>query len=147
MTAERVWTFFYGSFINLEVLEKSDVAPEGVEVARLAGFDIRIAPLANLVPSEMDAVYGIVALVTHHELERLYRYAREELGGVYNPRAVLVETLSGAYRPALCYIAPSMTPSPASSDYVDRIILPARERGFPEWYVNKLERFRPPRDR
>ena len=64
MTTAPVWVFFYGSFINLDVLAKVDYVPERSEVARLDGYDIRIRPLANLVPSERDRVYGIVAPAT-----------------------------------------------------------------------------------
>jgi len=40
-------------------------------------------------------------------------------------------------RPALCYIAPSMDPKPATSDYIDRIVGPAKEYGFPVWYIER----------
>jgi hypothetical protein len=47
----------------------------------------------------------------------------------------LVETLGGKWRPALCYICPSMEPRRPDPDYVERIIAPARQFGFPDWYV------------
>lgn len=47
-----VWTFFYGSYMNLDVLKEVDLVPGRVEVARLNGFDILIRPLANLVRSD-----------------------------------------------------------------------------------------------
>jgi hypothetical protein len=36
-----------------------------------------------------------------------------------------------------------MEPRPADPAYVDRILGPARELGFPSWYIEKLERFKP----
>ena len=78
MTAAKVWTFFYGSFINLDVLAKVGLVPERHEVARLAGFDITIRPLANPVRSDQHVVYGIVAAATHDELRRLYAYAEHD---------------------------------------------------------------------
>jgi hypothetical protein len=140
MAETAVWTFFYGSFINLDVLKQADFVPERFEVARLSGFDIRIQPLANLVRSEEHCVYGIVAPATHRQLARLYS---QDWVGTYLPEAVLVETLDGKWRPALCYIAPSPEPRPAAGDYVDRIVGPARQLGFPDWYVARLESFRP----
>jgi hypothetical protein len=142
MAEPKVWVFFYGSFINLDVLQGAGLAPDRVEVARLAGFDIVVGPLANLVRSDRDSVYGILVRATHAELARLYDHARDKLGGTYLPEAVLAETKE-AWRPALCYIAPEMEPGTPSSDYVDRIVVPAREHGFPAWYVARLERFRP----
>jgi hypothetical protein len=138
----KVWVFFYGSFINLDVLRQQGLVPERHEVARLPGFDIRIRPLANLIRSEEHCVYGIVATATHAELRRLYDYAREGLGGTYLPESVLVQTLDGKWLPALCYIAPEMELGPAAADYIDRIVGPARQHGFPGWYVARLEGFR-----
>jgi hypothetical protein len=142
MAAPKVWTFFYGSFINLEVLAAQGLVPERHEVARLSGFDIQIRPLANLVRAEQHSVYGILATATHEQLGRLYDYARDGLGGTYFPEAVLAETLDGTLRPALCYIDPSQEPAPAAGDYVERIVAPARDFGFPDWYLERLERFR-----
>lgn len=135
-----IWTFFYGSFINLEVLKKVDVRPRTIEVARLPGFDIRIRPLANIERSDQGIVYGINAAVTHPELERLYR---QDWVGSYFPEAVLTETLEAKLVPALVYIAPVGEDSDPSPDYVERILAPARDFGFPQWYLDRLASFAP----
>jgi hypothetical protein len=138
----KVATFFYGSFINLDVLKQVELVPDDIEVARLAGFDLEIRPLANLVRSDRHLVYGIVASATHAELERLYRFAETDLGGRYLPEAVLVEG-AGTFRPALTHIAPGLSGEPATFDYVERIARPAREFGFPDWYIERIESFAP----
>jgi len=138
----KIWTFFYGSYLNLKVLKEVDILPDQVEVARLNGYDIYINPLANLIRSDQHSVYGILATATHAELSRLYDHAEHILGGVYLPEAVLAETLEGAWIPALCYIAPSLDPAPATNDYIDRIVSPGKELGFPTWYIERLESFR-----
>lgn len=140
MAEASVWTFFYGSFINRDVLRQVGYFLEQFEVAHLSGFDIRIQPLANLVHSDRHCVYGIVAAATHEELQRLYS---QEWVGLYLPEAVLVQTLDGKWRAALCYLAPAPEPAPASNDYIDRIVGPAREYRFPDWYIARLESFRP----
>jgi hypothetical protein len=141
--ARTVWTFYYGSNINLEILKRFDYVPDRVEVARLPGFDIAIRPLANLAPSERHSVYGILATGTHDDLERLYgRYVQGELGATYLPEAVLCQTLDGRWIPALCYIAEPTERSRATDDYLDRIVKPARDFGFPDWYIERLESFR-----
>ena len=138
-----VLVFFYGSYMNRAVLAEIGVVPGSFEVASLAGFDIRIAPRANLVRAPGHAVFGVLATATHAELERLYAHARNVLGEIYLPEAVLVETRAGAQQPALCYIAPRMAEAPAESGYLDRILAPARELGFPAGYLARLEAFRP----
>ena len=103
---------------------------------------ISIRPLANLIRSDQHAVYGILASATHRELERLYAHARDVLGGIYLPYPVVVHTLDEKLIPAMCYIAPIMEVRPAANEYVDRICKPAREYGFPAWYIHRLECFR-----
>ena len=139
MTEVKVWTFFYGSYMNRSVLREVRLAPDRFEVARLQGYDIRIAPRANLVLSSQHCVFGVLAEATHAELERLYAHAKDALGETYLPHPVLVETREGAFRAALCYISPAMDPRAPEPAYVDRIVGPARELGFPEWYVARLE--------
>lgn len=139
----RVSVFFYGSYMNFQVLREVSIVPERWEVARLRGHDIVIQPRANLVRSERDIVYGIVTTATHAELSRLYAHAKDVLGETYLPDAVLTESLDGRLRPSLCYIAPVMHAQPAEREYVDRIVAPALEFGFPPWYIERLASFRP----
>jgi hypothetical protein len=129
--------------MNFAVLKEAGLVPQQWEVTWLPGFDIRIRPLANLVRSDEHGVYGIVTTPTHEELDRLYAHARNVLGGTYLPEAVLVRTRDGTWRPVLCYLAPTMADGPAANDYIDRIAGPARQFGFPEWYVRRIESFRP----
>ena len=138
-----VRVFFYGSYINFEVLTEVNLSPAKWEVARLPGFDISIKPRANLVRSDRALVYGIVAQATHAELTRLYTHAQQILGEIYLPEAVLVETLDGKWMPAMTYICPAMEERPAEAAYVNRIAGPARRLGFPSWYVDRIEGFLP----
>jgi hypothetical protein len=140
MAEPTVWAFFYGSFINLDVLKQTGYVPGQYEVAKLDGFDIHIRPLATLVRSDQHCVYGVVASGTPEQLNRLYS---QDWVKNYLPEAVLVETLDGKWRPALCYIAPVAETRPAANDYIDRIVGPARQHGFPAWYLARLESFRP----
>ena len=142
MAERKLWVFFYGSYMNFDVLKEVDFVPEQWEVAKVSGFDIIIQPRANLVVSDQHCVYGILATATHAELDRLYAHAKGVLGETYLPEVVLAETLIASYRPALCYIAPSMEAKPAANDYVERIVKPAREFNFPGWYIKRLESFR-----
>ncbi len=143
MSDPSVPVFFYGSYMNVDVLAELGLAPERLETARLDGFDVEIRPLANLVRAQGRCVYGLLTQATHAELDRLYTHAREVLGGSYLPHPVLVETNDEERRPALCYVAPSLPARPATNEYVDRIVAPARRHGFPAWYLERLESFRP----
>ena len=141
----KVWVFFYGSYMNFDVLREVDYSPEESFVARLSGYDIAIRPRANLIRSNEHVVYGVAATATHDELDRLYtEHAVGKLGERYLPHAVLVETLDGTFMPVLTYICPEMVPRPADAEYVERIARPARQRKFPDWYVRRIESFAAP---
>ena len=140
MAESKGWVFFYGSFINREVLARGGLVSDRIEVARLWGFDIVIETLATLVRSDQRSVYGIVCETTHDELRSLY--GQDWLGGTYLPYAVIVETDGGRLIPALCYIAPTRPPARPAADYLDWITGPAREYRFPDWYIERLEHFR-----
>ena len=59
------------------------------------------------------------------------------------PEAVVVETRTSCLQPAMCYIPPVCDNKPADIDYLDRLLAAARGHGFPAWYLERLERFRP----
>jgi cation transport regulator ChaC len=140
--APTVWVFFYGSYMNFDVLAEVGLKPRAWETASLPGFDIVIGPRANLVRAERAVVWGVNATATHAELDRLYSaHAKALLGETYLPEAVLTHTASGAVRPAMTYICPHMEPRPADPAYVERIAAPARQNGFPAWYVARIESF------
>ena len=141
----EVWTFFYGSYMNLDVLREVDLHPESHELALLRNWDLRVRPRANLVPSPGEVVYGILATATHAELQRLYTHAEVVLGETYVPEAVIVEPYGGGLRPALCYISWDMRDAPAEADYVERILTPAHELNFPADYLDHIAGFLPPR--
>lgn len=139
MSDSRTSVFFYGSFINLGVIAGYGLVPEHIEVARLPGHDISIAPLATLVRSDRHSVYGILCTAHQDALQHLYS---QEWVAAYRPRPVMVETRQGHMTLALCWIAPPFLPAPAADDYLDRIVGPARDFHFPAWYISRLESFR-----
>ena len=143
--APEVAVFFYGSYMNGAVLREIGLTSRRTDVASLSGFDIEIAPIANVVPVAGQMVWGIITTATHAELDQVYAHARDVLGRVYLPHAVLVEAAGGVFRPVLCYIGVPVVPAPAANDYVDRVVAGAREHGLPAAYIDRLERFRPGR--
>jgi hypothetical protein len=133
----KIPVFFYGSFINVDVLKEVDLVPDEVRVAKLHGWDLHIGPLATLEPKDDACVYGVVVDCSHEELERLY--AQDWVGG-YLPEPVLVES-DGAFLPALTYIKWKFERGVAARDYVERIAAPAETLGFPDWYVEHIRSF------
>lgn len=100
----KVWTFFYGSFANPQVLSNADVFPTDAQQGRLDGWDIVIEPRATLRPSDECCVYGILAKASHADLDKLY--SKDWFGfGAYLPEAVNIAIGNARYVPAMCYIS------------------------------------------
>jgi len=133
--------FFYGSFINLDVLGEVGISPEpgAIETGSLTGFDIVADPLASLVPSDDSVVWGILVRVGHTKLDELYG---QPWVGSYLPEAVLVRRRGGAFVPAMTYISPVSGKPAAAGDYIGRIVDGAKQAGFPAWYIARLEQLR-----
>jgi hypothetical protein len=55
---ENSWVFFYGSYMDVDVLANLQVRPTTVKVAKLNGWEVTFGPLATLIPSKGNQVYG-----------------------------------------------------------------------------------------
>jgi hypothetical protein len=97
MSDRRIDCFFYGLFMDVDVLRRSNVVPGNPRRAYVEGFALRIGRRATLVPSPGARVYGMVIELTHAELERLYTAPDLE---EYRPEAVLAHPLAGTTLPA-----------------------------------------------
>ena len=125
--------FFYGLFMDEELLHSKGLEPARAETGFVAGFALRIGQRAALVPSSADRVYGRVMAVLPAELERLY--AEPSLRD-YEPIAVLVRLENGSLIPALCYNLPEPPAADAHNpEYAARLRTVAHRVGLPAAYV------------
>jgi hypothetical protein len=136
-----VWVFFYGLYMDFEVLGRHGVSPGRWEVASLSGYDFLVSSWGHLAPSERGRVYGLNIAVTHDDLERLYGASNTFLKLRYFPEPVLVETAEGKFVPALCYVAHEPPGGPVNRDYVEGMLRLSKKYGFPEWYAERLAGF------
>jgi hypothetical protein len=140
---KKVDVFFYGTFMNPDVLSDYGVKVERVVPAKVGGFELSIRPRANLARSEQASAYGGLAATTHADLDRLYTSLKKSYGVNYLPEPVLAETMDGLLKPALVYIAPEMRESQASKEQIEHLASCVRKLGLPEWYAQHVESFAP----
>jgi hypothetical protein len=137
MRSRRADVFFYGLFMDEDLLRAKGLAPEGREVARVEGYALRIGQRAALVADPRSRVHGIVVSLTLAELEQLYS---EPSVQAYRPQAVLTELASGGTIAALCY----NLPEPPSADernpkYAAKLRAVAEKVGLPKDYISTLQ--------
>ncbi len=143
MSERKVQVFLYGTYMNLNILEKAGIKRRAFAPASVHGFELTVQPLANLAETGDGVTYGILANLTHAELDLLYQEdALKKSDAHYLPEPVIVFTRGGRMAPALTYICHDMKASFASHDYVDLILKPARDYGFPAWYVERIAAFK-----
>jgi hypothetical protein len=138
MTDRIIDSFFYGLFMDVAILKKSNVSPINPRRAYVDGFALRIGDRATLVPDLGGRCYGMLIGLTHVELDRLYAAPGLEQ---YRPEPVLAQVMGGSEVPALCY---NLLVEPAkhqrNPDYAARLQHVLRELDFPTDYVESLSR-------
>ncbi len=136
MSDRRIAVFFYGLFMDPEVLRsKGVVAPEG-RPAALEGFGLRIGRRATLVPSAKERSYGMLMELTAGEIDALYGASGLE---DYRPEAVPCTTLGGEIVCALCYTLPvAPAPGEAHPEYAEKLREVLGRLGFPADYIARV---------
>lgn len=133
MSDRRIDAFFYGLFMDREILRDAGVEPTDPRRAYVDGFGLRIGRRATLVASAGGRAYGMLFALSHAELARLYAAPGLE---EYQPEAVLARPLVGTPLPALCY---NLREAPGShernSEYAARLRRVLADLDFPAEYV------------
>lgn len=138
----NVSVFFYGSYMNFAVLAEAGIERRDFKIVNAPGFDLVIAPRANLLRDQGACVYGIMTDLSHAELEHLYGpFAQNQLGQRYLPQAVLVRDRDLAWYPTMTYVCHHMAYEKADPDYVRRILEPASGYRFPPSYLDHIASF------
>ena len=65
MTDRRIDGFFYGLFMDIDILRASQVVAANPRRAYVGGYALRIGRRATLVPAPEARVYGMVFALTH----------------------------------------------------------------------------------
>lgn len=133
MSMRRIDAFFYGLFMDIDILREADVAPVNPRRAYVDNFALLVGQRATLMPFAGARAYGMLFALTHAELERLYAAPGLEQ---YCPEAVLAQPLEGAPTPALCYTLPEApTPQERNPAYAARLQRALSRLDFPQAYV------------
>lgn len=136
MGKRRVDGFFYGLFMDGDVLKNQSVTAVNPRKAYVDDFELCIGRRSTLVPSQGERSYGVVYALTHEDLERLY--SPPDLQG-YSPEAVLATTLEGESLPALCYNLPEKPGhDEANPQYAEELRAVLGRLGFPSGYIESI---------
>jgi hypothetical protein len=137
LPSRRADIFFYGLYMDQDVLRAKGLAPRSPELASVSGLALRIGERAALVPQASSRVYGVVMSLTLAELERLYS---EPSVQAYKPQAVLAHLANGGVIAALCYnLTEPPLPTEPNSEYATKLRAVGHKVGLPTEYISSLQ--------
>jgi hypothetical protein len=132
----RIPVFFYGLFMDADLLRAKGADPASPRRASVPGFSLRIGQRATLVEDDGGKAHGIVMDLSRDEIEPLYA---DPSVNMYRPEAVVIDIEDGARRAALCYtLTESPRPGEANAEYAAKLRDLAQRLGLPADYVERI---------
>jgi hypothetical protein len=137
MSARRIDVFFYGLFMDADLLRSKGVHPENVRQACAPGFALRIGQRASLIRDAHSRAYGVVMSLTHAEIDQLYSETSVQ---AYRPEAVLIELSDGSQSPVLSFnLVEPPKPEERNPEYAAKLRSLAQLLGLPQEYINAIQ--------
>ena len=128
--------FFYGLFMDAELLRAQGFDPREPRQASVAGRALRLGARATLVMESGSRVHGVLMGLTHAEIDRLYAEASV---AAYRAEPVTATLKDSSSIAALCFNLPDPPPRTTSNlDYAAKLAVVARQLGLPEEYVKGI---------
>ena len=134
--ARRIDVFFYGLFMDAELLRQKGAQPENPRRSGLRGYSLRLGKRATLIPDSRGRVHGVVMALSQAEIEQLYS---DESVRAYKPEAVLCDLEDGSRIPALCFTLAEPPPeSERNPEYAAKLRDLAQRLRLPNDYVSEI---------
>jgi hypothetical protein len=134
--SRRIAVFFYGLFMDVDLLRSKGVDLSSPRVASVRGFALRIGQRATLVPDPEGRAHGVLMELRHDDIDRLYADPSVQM---YRPEAVLAEADAETRIAALCFNLPeSPRPTERNEAYAAKLRDLARRLRLPDDYVERI---------
>jgi len=128
--------FFYGLFMDGDLLREKGLHPANFRLAHVAGYGLRIGKRATLEPSGNERAFGSIMDLSNEELALLYG---EKSVADYVPEQLPAIDMQGNSLDVISYILPMKMVSGRNGEYARLLALTARKIGLPDDYVNEIE--------
>jgi len=129
--------FFYGLFMDADVLAKQGVVPESVSIGWVDDFVIQISQRATMMREVGGRVYGTLMDVNAGDLKGLYA---EESVADYVAETVCVKLEGGGQADAACYNLPQEKIVGKNKEYAKQLLKLASRLSFPKSYTEQIMR-------
>ena len=129
--------FFYGLFMDIDLLSKQGVKASNLRKAYLDDYALKIGARASLIPVKGERAYGLVGQLEESEVNKLYAEASV---ADYIPEDVRVTSEEHGSIEAICYNLPLEALSGTNTSYANALYELAQRLGFPDDYLEKIKR-------
>ena len=132
--------FFYGLFMDRDLLTGQGLNPGMVGRAVLADYRLHIGERATLIPASGRRAYGVVMTLTDDEADALYA---EPSVQAYTPEPVRAELLDSSEEITCdCYnLPPESGLAGSNPTYAAKLSALVASLGFDAAYVNEIAAF------
>lgn len=129
--------FFYGLYMDVNLLESMGYQPKQVGAARLDDYQLRIGERATLVPAPGKSSYGFLHDLSGEDVSSLY--SRPEVHG-YIAQPVVATLLSdSSMQHASCYVLESADAGSHSNlEYAVKLAALVSNLGLPPDYAAEI---------
>ena len=127
--------FFYGLFMDEQLLASKGIAARNAAVGYVDGFRLRIGERATLQRCAGARAYGVMMEVSSNDVKELYA---ESTVADYAPESVTVELIDGSSAGASCYNLPPDKVTGTNRSYEEALLKLAKQLGFPDFYLGQI---------
>lgn len=137
---ERLVVFFYGLFMDSDILQSRGVQPLNPCLAWVDDFALHIGDRATLVKLEDSRAYGILYSLTSDDLNKLYRQpGLEDYRAKIVSARILSQSDDGNKIDAVCYNLPQGTkPKDKNIEYAEKLRRVLTKYQFPRAYIDSI---------
>ncbi len=130
--------FFYGLFMDPELLKNDGYNPGPLRIAQLKNYRLKLGSRATLIPQQSSEVWGTIINLPLEELAQLYS-APSVID--YQPTAVTCILQNGLEVEADVYILNPYEPlaPPTNSTYARKLATITKNIGLPLQYRQEIE--------
>lgn len=146
MLGNRYWiykmvtAFFYGLFLDPDILENLGCSPKNIRIAKLDNYELIIGQRANLIQKNSSHVWG-----------NLIELSENDINGLYSEKSVadyVKQTVTCITQPdnkkiiADVYILPEnydLIPA-ENSEYIKKLYSLCQKYNFPNYYLSQLNK-------
>jgi hypothetical protein len=136
-TSGQVEGFFYGLYMDPELLLSLGFRPAASRMARLESHELELKGSVKIVRKQGSTVWGILIKLPEKDLKAMYDF---ETTKAYRPEIVNVITNDGENIAVSCYNLPVDETAELNIGYLEKLIPVARRLNLPIEYIKKLER-------